>query len=147
MPTPGTGSTSDARKRKAERETDQPLKVGDTVTTAEQLEALPIKAALVDCGRDKKAAEPRCEVDGCETRQYARLLCLTHYRRWNRTGSTEDRPAHRVPLPKPQPPTIANLIDGTCTICNQPDTSHGWCESRDAAICRLCEHHSCEGAK
>ena len=96
--------------------------------------------------RDMKAAQPRCEVDGCETRQYARLLCLTHYRRWNRTGSTEDRPAHRVPLPKPQPPTIANLIDGTCTICNQPDTSHGWCESRDAAICRLCEHHSCEGA-
>lgn len=34
---------------------------------------------------------PKCAVDGCDLGRVARGWCMTHYVRWRRTGTTDDR--------------------------------------------------------
>lgn len=56
-----------------------------------------------------------CSIGGCGGKVVARLLCNTHYRRWKRTGTTDD------PQPKVKP---------RCAVahCERTHFGHGYCQ-------------------
>lgn len=57
-------------------------------------------------------AKRTCSIDGCDRPHAARGWCMTHWRRWRRTGTTD---------PATPPPKCS--VDG----CDRRSSSRGWC--------------------
>jgi hypothetical protein len=69
-----------------------------------------------------------CEVDGCERSPIARNLCMTHYHRWKRHGTTDL-------LERLKPPRRLCAVEG----CSRHTSSRGHCEAHYARLRRTGE--------
>lgn len=63
----------------------------------------------------------RCDVEGCNTKHYAKGLCLKHYTRLKRRGTT-------VKFVRPERPVVPCSVDG-CDRVVGPKSAKGLCES------------------